>query len=116
LSEHNLNDISSLKIYHLIRGNLDFSQSLTDTKGEPLRKGEEGSTLLDNCSEALLGYAAKPGQNAELFVLLKKIAESGEIDLKAEDVVLLKERLEHCPIYKPLATRQAIMMLDSAVA
>jgi hypothetical protein len=83
-------------------------------KGKPLKKGEECFTLYDICVDALLGYAANPGQNAELFVLWKKIADSGEIDLKAEDVVLLKERLEHCPIYTPLATGQAIVMLDSA--
>jgi hypothetical protein len=58
---------------------IDFSQPLTDVKGKPLKKGEECFTLYDICVDALLGYAANPGQNAELFVLWKKIADSGEI-------------------------------------
>jgi hypothetical protein len=97
---------------------VNFSQILLGTHGEVIENpqdSEKSLTLLDVCAEALLGYAGDRGNNAVLFTLWQKIADENEVDLKAEEIVLLKQRLEGAPMFTPLASGQAILMLERSV-
>ena len=96
---------------------IDFAQtSLNDVHGKPLTHEDRAATLRDICLKALLEYPAKQGENAKLFLLARKIADADTVELKAEEITLLKQRIDDAPFFVPQGAGQAIVMLDSAEA
>lgn len=94
---------------------IDFSAPILDLDGKPI----EGDLTLGSLSvNALLATLMDHGQPEQLSgtekvrqaVLAQKIHSEKTIDLQAEDVALLKDRIGRS--YAPLAVMQAWQLLD----
>jgi hypothetical protein len=93
---------------------IDFTKILKQISGEPLIHEDRPATLRDIALKALLEYPAKHGEKAKLFLLARKIAEADAVELKAEEIALLKQRIDGAPFFVPQGAGQAILMLDRA--
>jgi hypothetical protein len=99
---------------------IDFATSLLDLDGQPLQDGEEAVTLRKIAVNALLATLIVDGHTPENLSGEAKIRNAllaeaihtakSAIDLKAEDVVLLKERVGRA--YQPLLVMRAWALLD----
>jgi hypothetical protein len=76
---------------------IDCTQTLKNISGDPLVYEDRPATLRDISLKALLEYPAKHGENTKLFLLARKIAEGDTVELKAEEIALLKQRIDHAP-------------------
>ena len=97
---------------------IDFSAILLNLRDEPLMQpGENGAlstapaTLAWIASEALLRATDdKDGQKKyKLYALAMKVGNGGEVDLKAEDVALLKQKIGEQ--FAPLVVGRAFDLL-----
>jgi hypothetical protein len=78
---------------------IDFSQVLKDFDGDPIKGPKEDITLGFICEDALLAVLKEETErpNADEYIrrfeLARSIHKGKELDLKAEDIVLLKGRI-----------------------
>ena len=78
---------------------IDFTQVLKDFDGKPLKGPEKDITLGFICEDALLavlkGETEKPNADDYItrFELARSIHKGEELDLKTEDIVLIKGRI-----------------------
>jgi hypothetical protein len=97
---------------------IDFSSILLNLNDTPLMQppGPEGAnvpaTLAWVASEALLRATdEKDGQKKyKLYALALKVGAGGEVDLKAEDIALIKARIGEQ--FAPLVVGRAFDLLD----
>lgn len=92
--------------------NLDTQ--ITDLENKPFADGATLRTvLLGACLSTLRGdELMDEKQKVPIYLLSKKISEKGDIELTAEDVVLLKGRVGKA--YNPLVVGRAYEILDPA--
>lgn len=103
--------------------NLDFTQKLSGIGGKPIMLDEKTQARLADIAIGALstpetehGRAVQlqPSEQVRRYSLCLKISDStGPIDIKAEDVTLIK-RLIPAAYPSPMIGGPAIMLLDSA--
>lgn len=93
--------------------NINNSQALTDFKGQPLKQGEQDLTVGDSLSIILSGKTTNPTLG---YILGKKFANDKEVQLKAEDVVFVKECVEKNELFHTIVTGQLLELLDASVS
>lgn len=95
---------------------IDFNQFILNLKDEPIKDGGEDLTLGTVCTAALLNADFRESDAKEKFSrgsLALKISDTeGPINLKAEEITLLKELVGK--VWNPLIIARAFPMLDSA--
>lgn len=84
-------------------------QVLTDLKGEVLKEGEVSITIGLIISNTLSGQTSNPHR---AYQLAKQFATEKTVDLKAEDVVFIKENLQKSTL-GALYIGQVIDVLES---
>lgn len=76
---------------------IDFSRTLTGLDGLPLMNGEKPLTLVEVCTNALLGQfpdeqsGLPMDEKQKRFKLALKIFTEGNIEIDSEEAVLLKK-------------------------
>lgn len=87
---------------------------ITDIEDKPFPGGETLRTvLLGACLNTLRADELMDAkQKVELYLLSKKIAGRGDVELTTEEVVLLKERVGKA--YNPLVVGRVYEVLDPA--
>jgi hypothetical protein len=88
---------------------LKTNESLKDLKGEEIKEGEIAITIGLIITNTLSGQTTNPH---EAYKLAKKISENDSVDLKAEDVVFIKEQLKASKM-PALYIGQVMEILDS---
>lgn len=98
---------------------IDFSQTFKDLKGEVLKDKDAADALVnlkDICHLSLLAPQASEkadgSKKVKMYQLAQKLNVDGEIDLKAEEVVLLKEVIGK--VCTTIIVGQAYEMLEPA--
>ena len=100
---------------------IDFSARIVNLDGEPVEENGVVLTLGSLSINALLATLADlRGQTEQLpgtekvrqATLAQKIHTEGSVDLSAEDITMLKDRIGRA--YSPLAVMQAWQLLDPA--
>jgi len=86
------------------------STILKDFKGQPLKSGENDLTIGEVISTVLAGKSTNPTLS---WVFGKKFATEKAVDLKAEDVVFIKEQIEKDDNWFAVVKGQVIELLDS---
>ncbi len=97
---------------------IDFEQTMKTLNGEEIKESEKKDsvplTLKSVCINALLSEIDREKTSGEdkveRYELAKKIHEGGTIELKTEQVVLIKERIGK--FYLPLLVGGAFEMLE----
>lgn len=95
---------------------IDLTAQILDLKGEAL---DPPMTLRDVCTMALLSTLRDDDklngpQKADLFALALRMVDATEVDLKVEDVALLKDRIGRG--YPPITVGRAYALLDPPAA
>lgn len=90
---------------------------IKNLEGEPIKSGEKEFTVANACVNALLAeYDDKPNGEEKLkrFVFAKKINQDETVDLKAEDVSLIKTLIAKA--YGPLIVGTVYEVLEKPLA
>lgn len=82
---------------------------LLDRKGEPLKEGDEPITIGLVISNVLFGQVSNPHRGYQLG---RKFAGEKDVELRAEDIVYIKEQLEKAGLHA-IIIGQAIEILES---
>lgn len=90
---------------------INTKQELVNFKGEPLKNGEENLTIGEVMAFTLSG---KTTNQVLAWYLGKKFATEETVELKAEDIVFLKDTLKGSETYFSIVTGQLIEILDSS--
>jgi hypothetical protein len=87
---------------------------ITDLEDKPFPGGETLRTvLLGACLNTLRADELMDAkQKVTLYLLSKKIAEKGDVELTSDDIVLLKDRVGKA--YNPLVVGRVYEVLDPA--
>ena len=77
---------------------VNFSAEITDLRGNPVKDGDENLTLGAVACSAMLAVMSTDqnlpsAEKVRMFRLAQKAADGGEVEVTAEDVVLLKDRI-----------------------
>ena len=100
---------------------VDVTQGVFDFDGEPILVGEEGKerplTLRLVCTKSLTAIlrqdeTAKGEEKLKRGILAERIYSNDEVDLKAEEISLVKELIGR--LYGPLIVMRTWRMLDPA--
>jgi hypothetical protein len=84
-------------------------QVLRSFKGEPLKQGTDDLTVGYAISQVLGGKVSNPTLG---WALGKKFATDKEVELKAEEVVFIKDTLNASDTWLAIVTGQLLDMLD----
>lgn len=88
---------------------INNAQVLTDFKGQPLKQGDQDLTIGDAIAIILAGKTTNPTLG---YILGKKFANDKEIELRAEDIVFIKECIEKNEFFHTIVTGQLLEILD----
>lgn len=94
---------------------INFNIELKDMDGKPIMETKDKPLLLDKvCVNAVLSEIPDEKttgeQKLQRFQLAKKIYGAGEIDVTAEEIVLLKDKIGK--LYLPLVVGQVFEILE----
>lgn len=95
---------------------INFTQTINDARGNAIKNNDDTDlTLRDVCSGAMFAMLPNDDQlsgnrKAEIGALGLKLFDSEELDLKSEQVTLIKERVGK--MWNPLVVARAHALLD----
>ena len=88
---------------------INTKQELVNFKGEPLKNGENILTIADVICNILSG---KTKNQVLAWYLGKKFATEESIDLKAEELVFIKECVKETDFYVSIVTGQLLEIFE----
>lgn len=92
--------------------NIRVSQKLVDLNGNLLKqKDSDELTLGDVVCYSLTNE--KTSNDVRAYLLAKSIYGKEEVDIKAEDIVFIKEVISHSPIWTPIVVGQVTEILEN---